>query len=78
MTGCYPIAILIDIAIGSNPVTFVIFLGKILLGDQLICSLYTLPHIKPEYQSDCRGGAHEKVVWEGFSGVINRSIQKVR
>ncbi len=27
-------------------------------------------HLKPEYRTDCRG-AHEKVVLEGFSGVIN-------
>ena len=35
-----------------------------------ICSLYTLPYIKPEYRIDCRGGAHEKIVLEG---VINRT-----
>ena len=42
----------------------------VFLGDQLICSLYTLLHLKPEYRTDC-SGAHEKVVLEGFSGVIN-------
>ena len=35
--------------------------------------LYTLPHIKPECRTDCRG-AHKKIVLEGFPGVINQTI----
>ncbi len=49
---------------------------KIFLGEWFICSLYPLPHIKPEYWSDCRGFA-KKVVFEAFSGVINRTINHI-